>query len=277
MSSDSSMASGTRSGSTSGSIGGRPASPPTGAYMSSRIVNGPTRPPLAGETAIINTSTPGSGDSGRESARACDFRRERISLSLSRRKGLGGGAGLLPRLPRRDVRFAVESTTALSSARRTSRHRGVRRDRLGREWCDGAGGRVRGGCGSAVSGRGGRARVRGIGRAGAVLHIRPGPVGGGSAESCGNAPAFNAVEILPCAERPALHMGADPLNTGILEKPRNRAENSKSTRGGDPLRCATPPHGPGRAPAEPAAAVVTTQHSRTGREELLDGGPAPVR
>jgi len=37
--------------------------------MSSRIVNGPTRPPLAGETAIINTSTPGSGDSGRESAR----------------------------------------------------------------------------------------------------------------------------------------------------------------------------------------------------------------
>ena len=241
MSSDSSMTSGTRSGSTSGSIGGRPASPPTGAYMSSRIVNGPTRPPLAGETAIINTSTPGSGDSGRESARACDFRRERISLSLSRRKGLGGGAGLLPRLPRRDVRFAVESTTALSSARRTSRHRGVRRDRLGREWCDGAGGRVRGGCGSAVSGRGERARMCSIGRAEAVLHIRPGPAGGGSAESCGNAPTFNAVEVLPCAEGPALHMGARPLKTDILEEPRNHAGKSEPVRGEVALQCAAPP------------------------------------
>ena len=77
---------------------------------------------------------------------------------------------------------------------------------------------MRGGCGLAVSGRGRRVRMCGIGRAGAVLHIRPGPVGGGSVESCGNAPAFNAVEILPCAEGPALHMGADPLNTGILEK-----------------------------------------------------------
>ena len=46
-------------------------------------------------------------------------------------------------------------------------------------------------------------------------------------ESCGNTPAFNAVKILPCAEGPALHMGADPLNTGILEKipePRGKLE-----------------------------------------------------
>ena len=50
----------------------------------------------------------------------------------------------------------------------------------------------------------------------AVLHIRPGPAGDGSAESCGNAPAFNAVEILPCAERAPLHMGARPLKTDVL-------------------------------------------------------------
>ena len=117
---------------------------------------------------------------------------------------------------------------------------------IGRERCDGAGGRVRGGCGSAVSGRGRRARMRGIGRAGAVLHIRPGPAGDGSAESRGNSPALNAVEILPCAERVPLHMGARPLKTNILGKPRNHAENSESTRTGDPLQCATAPHGPGR-------------------------------
>ena len=119
---------------------------------------------------------------------------------------------------------------------------------IGRERCDGAGGRVRGGCGSAVSGRGRRARMRGIGRAEAVLHIRPGPAGDGSAESRGNSPALNAVEILPCAKGPSLHMGARPLKTNILGKPRNHAENSESTRGGDPLQCATPPHGPGRTP-----------------------------
>ena len=117
---------------------------------------------------------------------------------------------------------------------------------IGRERCDGAGGRVRGGCGSAVSGRGRRARMRGIGRAGAVLHIRRGPAGDGSAESRGNSPALNAVEILPCAERVPLHMGARPLKINILGKPRNHAENSESTRAGDPLQCATPPHGPGR-------------------------------
>ena len=61
-----------------------------------------------------------------------------------------------------------------------------------------------------------RPRMCGIGTAEAVLHIRPGAASDGSAESCGNAPAFNAGEILPCAERPALHMGARLLRTDIL-------------------------------------------------------------
>ena len=68
-----------------------------------------------------------------------------------------------------------------------------------------------------MSGRGRRARMCGIGRAGAVLHIRPEPASDGSSESCGNSPALNAVEILPCAERAVLHMGARPLRTDILE------------------------------------------------------------
>ena len=93
---------------------------------------------------------------------------------------------------------------------------------------------VRGGCRSAVSGRYRRVRMCGIGRAGAVLRIRPGPVGSGSAESCGNTPALNAVEILPCAERVALHMGARSLEIDVLEESRSHAENSESTRGGRP-------------------------------------------
>ena len=158
---------------------------------------------------------------------------------------------------------------------------------IGRERCDGAGGRVRGGCGSAVSGRGRRVRMCGIGRAGAVLHIRPGPAGDGSAESRGNSPALNAVEILPCAEGPSLHMGARPLKTNILGKPRNHAEDSESTRGGGPLQCATPPHGPGGTRARDrhdrqmtntaaragsnltsqSTRTSTSQHRRTGREQ----------
>ena len=63
-----------------------------------------------------------------------------------------------------------------------------------------------------------RPRMCGIGAAEAVLHIRPGPAGGGSAESCGNVPVFNTGEILPCAERPALHMGARPLETEVLAR-----------------------------------------------------------
>ena len=111
-----------------------------------------------------------------------------------------------------------------------------------------------GGCGSVVSRSGRRARVRGIGaagRRGAVLHIRSGPTSGGSAKSCGNAPALNAVEVLPCAEGPALHMGARPLKTDILEEPRNHAENPEPARAGAALQCAAPPHGPGRTPGAP--------------------------
>jgi len=75
----------------------------------------------------------------------------------------------------------------------------------------------------------------GIGAGGAVLHIRPGPASDGSAESCGNVLAFNAGEILPCAEGVALHMGARPLRTDILVgvpescgKPRTGRRESRS-------------------------------------------------
>ena len=91
-----------------------------------------------------------------------------------------------------------------------------------------------------------RARMRGTGPVGAVLHIRSGSTRSGSAESCGNALKFNTVEILPCAERASLHMGACPLKIDILEKPRNHAENSESSRGEAPLECATSAHDPGR-------------------------------
>ena len=80
-----------------------------------------------------------------------------------------------------------------------------------------------------------RPRMCGIGAAEAVLHIRPGPASDGSAESCGNVLAFNAGEILPCAEGVALHMGARPLRTdilvGVLEscgKPRTGPRESRS-------------------------------------------------
>ena len=133
---------------------------------------------------------------------------------------------------------------------------------VGRERRDGAGGWVRCGCGSAVSGRvlpgsgarsgpataakkedagRGRARVCGIGAAWAVLHIRPGPAGGGSAESCGNAPVFNVVGILPCAEGPALHMGARPLETDVLVRtPESQGKARTGPRGRRPPMCSTP-------------------------------------
>ena len=132
---------------------------------------------------------------------------------------------------------------------------------VGRERSDDAGGWVCGGCGSAVSGRvlpgsgarsgpatavkkedagRGRARVCGIGAAWAVLHIRPGPAGGGSAESCGNAPALNAVEVLPCAEGSALHMGARPLKTDVLVRtPESRGKARTGPRGRRPPMCST--------------------------------------
>ena len=103
-------------------------------------------------------------------------------------------------------------------------------------------------CQKCVRGERGQTWMCGVGPGRAVLHIRAGPAGGGLAESCGNALVLNAVEILPCAERAALHMGARPLKTDILEEPRNHAENSEPARAGVTLQCATPPHGPGRTP-----------------------------
>ena len=133
---------------------------------------------------------------------------------------------------------------------------------VGRERSDDAGGWVRCGIGSAVSGRvlpgsgarsgpatvakkedagRGRARVCGIGAAWAVLHIRPGPAGGGSAESCGNASALNAVEVLPCAEGSALHMGACPLKTDVLVRaPESQGKARTGPRGRRPPMCSTP-------------------------------------
>ena len=130
---------------------------------------------------------------------------------------------------------------------------------MGRERSDDAGGWVRCGIGSAVSGRvlpgsgarsgsataakkedagRGRARVCGIGAAWAVLHIRPGPAGGGSAESCGNASALNAVEVLPCAEGSALHMGARPLKTDVLVRaPESQGKARTDPRGRRPPMC----------------------------------------
>ena len=142
---------------------------------------------------------------------------------------------------------------------------------------------------SAVSGRGRRARMRGIGRAEAVLHIRPGPAGYGSAESCGNTPALNAVEILPCAEGTALHMGARTLETNILEKPRNQAENSESTRGGRPSPMCSTTARAGKNPARPGATLRQSPSGRTppgarprpnpagGRPHHADTGPRPWR
>ena len=115
---------------------------------------------------------------------------------------------------------------------------------------------------SAVSERRRRARMRGIGAAEAVLHIRPGPAGGESAESCGNTPALNAVEILPCAEGPALHMGARTLKTNILVRtPESRGKpridprgrpfpmcNTIARPGKDPIRPGGARHGPHREP-----------------------------
>ena len=136
-----------------------------------------------------------------------------------------------------------------------------------------------GGC---VAGAGPRCRGRAVGPGcaasgwqgggGAVLHIRSGPTSDGSAESCENSPALNAVEILPCAEGPALHMGARPLKTDILEEPRNHAENPEPARAGAALQCAAPPHGPGRTPGAPPENSPGRNSPTTG-----PGRPRPAR
>ena len=135
---------------------------------------------------------------------------------------------------------------------------------------------ARAGCAEPGAGRR-RPRMCGIGAAEAVLHIRPGPASDGSAESCGNVLAFNTGEILPCAEGVALYMGARPLRIDILVgvpescgKPRAGPRESRSRM------CSTAAWtGKSWSLADLRARVV--KRHRTGREEPLDGDPAPVR
>ena len=172
---------------------------------------------------------------------------------------------------------------------------------MGRERRDGAGGWVCGGCGSAVSGRVlpgsgarsglatavkkedagcGRARVCGIGAAWAVLHIRPGPAGGGLAESCGNAPVFNVVEVLPCAEGSALHMGVRPLETDVLVRtPESRGNPRTGPRGRRPPMCSTPARVGRSFSAEALLPSDEAAFPQSAREDPgpPGGGPPPVR
>lgn len=101
---------------------------------------------------------------------------------------------------------------------------------------------------SAVSGSCSRCRAGrmcGIGPVGEALHIRPRPAGGGSAESCGNVPAFNTVEILPCAEGSALHMGDRLLKTDVLGRVAESCGKHGIRLRGRPFRmCSTPATGP---------------------------------
>ena len=109
--------------------------------------------------------------------------------------------------------------------------------------------RCRGGCH--------RDWVCGAGLIGAVLHIRPGPAVGGSAELCGNALTINAGEILPCAERVPLHMGERQQEDDDLREPRNRAENPESDRGVPSLPCANNLRNrPGEDPARLRVALI---------------------
>ena len=87
----------------------------------------------------------------------------------------------------------------------------------------------------------------GIGPVGEALHIRPRPAGGGSAESCGNVLAFNTVEILPCAEGSALHMGDRLLKTDVLGRVAESCGKHGIRLRGRPFRmCSTPATGPRR-------------------------------
>ena len=129
-----------------------------------------------------------------------------------------------------------------------------------------------------------RGRMCGIGPVEAVLHIRSEPAGGGSAESCGNAPVFNAVEILPCADRGSLHMKARALKTTFQEESRNHEENPESSRGGAALQCATPrnqwcaPTGSAsRAPPAPAAAIRVRDVVRVRGSAMTGDDPQLVR
>ena len=109
----------------------------------------------------------------------------------------------------------------------------------------------------------------------AMLHIRPGAVGEGSAESCGNTPTLNAVEILPCAGRVPVHMGALPLEIDVLGRVRNHAENSESARGGAALECATPPHDP-RGTASPGSGPPPGPHRESGSAAPIPASGTPL-
>ena len=128
-------------------------------------------------------------------------------------------------------------------------------------------------------------RVYGTGPIGAELHIRPGPAIGGSAESCGNASAFNAGEILPCADRGPLHMGEHQRKVDNSQESRNHAENPRSAREGAPLRCAIPPLSPrgaratSRAQPRPDPAVEATGSAGSALTRALPlsrGAPEPA-
>ena len=90
----------------------------------------------------------------------------------------------------------------------------------------------------------------------AMLHIRPGAVGEGSAESCGNTPTLNAVEILPCAERPSLHMGARTLKIDIPEiTPESCGKPRIGSRERRPRMCSTPAPGSRGTPYRPKSGL----------------------
>ena len=150
-----------------------------------------------------------------------------------------------------------------------------------------AGPRGRGETVRAVSGPGRRARMRGIGAVQAVLHIQPEQADGGSAESCGNSPALNTVEILPCAEGPSLHMGARPLKTGILARtPESRGKPTIDPRPPPLPMCNTParleknlaPPGsdPPAGPAAPRSAPIGSE-APANREKWRSGRIVPPR
>ena len=127
----------------------------------------------------------------------------------------------------------------------------------------------------AILGRALPGSMCGSGPVGAVLHIRSGPVASGSAESCGNAPAFNTAEILPCAERALLHMGAHPLKTNILGRTAElRGKPGNGLRGRRFPMCNTPATGPRRTRPRPSGSAATSP--RGARAAIREPDPAPT-
>ena len=110
----------------------------------------------------------------------------------------------------------------------------------------------------------------GIGLTEAVLHIRPESTVGGSAESCGNLPTFNTVEILPCAEGLVLHMGGRPPETDVLGRvPESRGKSGICTRGRPSPMCNTA----ARAGKNPTRPGVTLRENGTRSAAPLPRGP----